>query len=65
MFSGHNDSDFISGGTDGRGHIMTAKIQLQQHIDIAGHFQYAKKYIDSNKPEADYDRLMLDMIFKF
>jgi len=65
VFGANNDSDFIGGGTDGRGHIFTAKVQLQNHIDMAGHFQFSKKYIDSDKEESDYDRVMLDIIFKF
>jgi hypothetical protein len=65
VYSAHNDSDFIAGGSDGRGHIVTTKMRVSKHMDVAGHFQWSKKFIDSAKPEADYHRIMLDMIFKF
>ena len=65
VFSAHNDSDFIAGGSDGKGHIITTKMKISKHMDIAGHFQWSKKFIDSDKSEADYHRIMLDMIVKF
>lgn len=65
VFGAHNDSDFIAGGTDGRGHIVTAKMQLAKHVDIGGHFQWAQKYTDSAEADADYNRIMLDLVLKF
>lgn len=65
VFGAHNDSDFLAGGTDGRGHIVTAKMQINKNMDLAGHFQWAELYTDSETTDADYNRIMLDVIFYF
>jgi hypothetical protein len=59
-----SDSDFIGGGVDGRGHEFKAKYQLHKNV------QAALTYILAERDRAagddlDYDRLMLDLIFKF
>lgn len=65
VFGAHNDSDFIAGGTDGRGHVILPKMQINKNMDIAGHFQFSKLYVDSETTDANYRRMHLDVIFKF
>ncbi|SHO80473.1 Outer membrane receptor for ferric coprogen and ferric-rhodotorulic acid [hydrothermal vent metagenome] len=67
VFAAHNDSDFIAGGTDGKGHIITAKYKFAKNIDLGGHFQWATLNEDKSKTgvESDYHRVQLDVILKF
>ncbi len=55
------DSDFIGGGTNGKGHMFSAKYQLTKNI------QAGLTYFLSRKGDADddYRRFMADLIFKF
>lgn len=67
VYGAHNDSDFIGGGTDGKGHIFTAGMRLNKHLDIGGTFIVATLN-DSRSAtgvEADYNRLQLDATIKF
>ena len=61
VFGGLNDSDFIDGGTDGKGHVFGYKYQWTKSI------QTAVTYFDNEKGSAnnDFKRLQLDLIFKF
>jgi len=63
VFGAHNDSDFIAGGTDGRGHIFTGKMKLNPNLYTAFHYQWSEKHISTDPTH--YDRLMVDMILKF
>ena len=63
VFGAHNDSDFIAGGTDGRGHIFTGKMKLNPNLYTAFHYQWSEKHISTTPTH--YDRLMVDMILKF
>ena len=75
VYGAHNDSDFIGGGTDGRGHIFTGKMKLNPNLYAAFHYQISENYkqLDqgtevqqvSVKENADYTRLMVDLILKF
>lgn len=67
VFAAHNDSDFIAGGTDGKGHIITAKYKMANNVDLGGHFQWAtlNDSKSSTGVEADYHRVQLDVILKF
>ena len=67
VFAAHNDSDFIAGGTDGKGHIITAKYKMAKNVDLGGHFQWATLNEDKSRSgvEADYHRVQLDVILKF
>jgi hypothetical protein len=67
VFAAHNDSDFIAGGTDGKGHIVTAKYKMAKNLDIGGHFQWATVNEGKSKigVESDYHRVQLDAILKF
>jgi hypothetical protein len=55
------DSDFVGGGTNGKGHCFSGKYQFTRNI------QGALTYYLSKKGDAgdDYRRLMADIIFKF
>ena len=63
VYGAHNDSDFINGGTDGRGHIFTGKIKLNPNLDSAFHYQWTDRLISTEATH--YDRLMVDLILKF
>ena len=75
VYGAHNDSDFIGGGTDGKGHIFTGKMKLNPQLYTAFHYQISDNYkqLDqgtevqqvSEKENADYTRLMVDLILKF
>ena len=61
VVGGLNDSDFIDGGTDGKGHVFGYKYQWTDNI------QTAITYFDNDKGTRndDFRRLQLDLIFKF
>jgi len=67
VFAAHNDSDFIAGGTDAKGHIITAKYKMAKNLDIGGHFQWSTLNASKSKTglESDYHRVQLDAILKF
>ncbi len=67
VFGAHNDSDFIAGGTDAKGHIFTGKYKFAKNVDIGGHFQWSTLNEGKSKTgiEADYHRVQLDVILKF
>ena len=57
-----NDSDFVGGGTNGRGHRFNAAYQLTKNFE-AGLTYFLNEKKDSDKN--DYRRLQADLIFKF
>jgi type II secretory pathway pseudopilin PulG len=61
VVGGLSDSDFIDGGTNGRGHVFGYKYQWTKNI------QSAVTYFDNDKGHNrdDFKRLQLDLIFKF
>lgn len=58
------DSDFIGGGTDGKGHIFQASYALSKQIGLKGTFFLNEQNIDFGLEE-DFKRLMLDISFKY
>jgi hypothetical protein len=56
-----SDSDFIGGGTDGKGHEVGVKYQLYKNIQAALSY-FVNERDDDND---DYRRLQADLIFKF
>jgi hypothetical protein len=56
-----SDSDFIDGGTDGKGHQFGLKYQLAENLQAGVTFFAAEMGSDDD----DFRRLMLDLIFKF
>lgn len=63
VVGGLNDSDFIGGGTDGKGHVFGFKYQLAKNIQAALHYFLNEK--TGNSPTDDYKMLQADLIFKF
>ncbi len=59
-----NDSDFIGGGTDGKGHRLGGKYQLSKNLQAACTY-FINERTNSSGSDLDYRRLQLDMIFKF
>lgn len=58
------DSDFGGGGTDNSGHVLRGAYALTDKWNLA--FSYFINTIDENAgDEQDYDRLQLDMSFKY
>jgi hypothetical protein len=58
------DSDFIGGGTDGRGHILQASYALTKKIGLKGTLFLNDRNVDFGDEEA-FKRLMLDISFKY
>ena len=56
------DSDSFGGGTDGKGHKITAKYQLMKNWQAAVAYFIDEKPIDGSK---DYNRLQVDLVAKF
>ena len=56
------DSDFIGGGTDGKGHKLSAGFQLAKHWKLAATYLIDDKHIHNSH---DYNRLQVDLKFKF
>jgi len=56
-----NDSDFIGGGTNGKGHRMGCAYQLAKNLQAALTYFFN----DKSNDEHNYNRLQADMVFKF
>jgi hypothetical protein len=57
-----NDSDFVGGGTDGRGHRFNLAYQLAKNFEAGlTYFLNEKKNADDD----EYRRLQADLVFKF
>ncbi|KKL06954.1 hypothetical protein LCGC14_2590870 [marine sediment metagenome] len=63
VVGGLNDSDFIDGGTNGKGHKFGYKYQLTKNMQGAITFLTNEK--NANTTEDNYKRLQADLIFKF
>ncbi len=59
-----NDSDFIGGGTDGRGHQFGITYQLSKNVQAALSYYLAEETRTSGRDD-DYRRLQLDLKYKF
>ena len=58
------DSDFIGGGTDGKGHILQTSYALTKKIGLKGTLFLNDRMVDFGTEE-DFKRLMLDISFKY
>ena len=56
-----NDSDFIGGGTNGKGHVFSFAYQLCKNVVVGPTYYLNKRGNDDN----DYRRLQLDVVVKF
>jgi hypothetical protein len=64
VFGLWTDSDFGGGGTDNSGHVLRGAYALSDKTNMA--FSYFINEIDENAgAEQDYDRLQLDLNFKY
>jgi hypothetical protein len=64
VFGLWTDSDFGGGGTDNKGHVLRGAYALGDKTNVA--FSYFINEIGDNAGEAeDYDRLQLDLNFKY
>jgi len=67
VLGAHSDSDNFGGGTAAKGHAIRAKYKFGKRTYLAGTFFFntlnAGK--EDDKPEADYERVQLDVIIKF
>ena len=59
-----NDSDFGGGGADSSGHILKAKYAVSKRVSLAGTY-FINEVDRFQGTEHDYDRLQLDVEFKF
>lgn len=65
-FGAYTDSDNFSGGTAAKGHAIRAKYKAGKNIFLAGNFFFNELYEGKEgKAAADYERVQLDMIYKF
>ncbi len=60
-----NDSDFGGGGTDSRGHMIKAKYMITDNINVGGTLFVNKIDGFQGGVERDFDRVQLDLEFKF
>jgi len=65
----YSDSDNFGGGTAAKGHAVRAKYKAGKNLYVAGNFFFNTLEADTsnNKTdvESDYERVQLDMIYKF
>ncbi len=60
-----SDSDFIGGGTDGRGHRFGLKYQLAKNVQAATTYFHNEDDTGSAGRDLDYRRLQCDLVLKF
>ena len=58
------DSDFAGGGTDAKGHVFSATYAFHNNWNFKATYFINQIDLASGDPK-DYDRLMLDLNFKF
>ena len=58
------DSDFMGGGTDGEGHKLSGKYALNKKWSLGATYFDGNRGVDLGN-DADYQRLMLDTVFKY
>ncbi|MEA1879821.1 MAG: putative porin [Campylobacterota bacterium] len=66
-FGAYSDSDNFGGGTAASGHAIRAKYKAGKNLYLAGNFFFNEIYASNTKTGevADYERVQLDMIYKF
>jgi len=57
-----SNSDFIGGGTDGKGHRLAFVYQLFENVQAAA--TYLTNTVERSSTDVDYDRLQLDLMLK-
>ncbi|HIC44218.1 MAG TPA: hypothetical protein EYO73_07980 [Sulfurimonas sp.] len=68
-YGAYSDSDNFGGGTASKGHAIRAKFKAGKNIYLAGNFFFNTLYQSRTKDllvvEPTYERVQLDMIYKF
>ncbi len=64
VFALFTDSDFSGGGTDGKGHILKGRYAITPQISLGGTLFINERNANAGITE-DYDRLQLDVSFKY
>ncbi len=66
-FAAYSDSDNFGGGTGAKGHAIRGKYKAGKNLYLAGSFFFDTLYASKSHTgeEADYERVQLDMIYKF
>lgn len=64
VISTFTDSDFGGGGTDNKGHVLKGRYALQDNWALAGQLYINEVDHFAGNPH-DYDRVLLDLEFKF
>jgi len=59
-----NDSDFGGGGTDATGHVFKGRYVISKNFYVGGTL-FINKINSFSMPEEDYERLQLDVVYKF
>ena len=59
-----SDSDFAGGVTDSKGHLIRARYGLMDNVRLGGTF-IISKHDSFSGTEKDYNRMQLDLEFKF
>ncbi|MGD8416810.1 MAG: putative porin [Pseudomonadales bacterium] len=65
VFAMVTDSDFIGGGTNGRGHIFHGSYRLTENVALGGTLLITERGGYGPGEWEDYNRLMLDIQFKY
>jgi hypothetical protein len=60
-----SDSDFIGGGTNGKGHRFGFTYQLAKNVQGGLSYFMNEKYNTTTKEDDDYNRLQMDVMVKF
>ena len=58
------DSDFAGGGTNAKGHVLSGTYAFHKNWNFRATYFLNKLYLDREDP-VDFNRLQLDMNFKF
>jgi len=64
VIANFTDSDFAGGGTDGRGHAFRGVYAFRDNVDFTGTL-FINERGEAAGNERDYDRLQLDVNFRF
>lgn len=67
VLGAYSDSDNFGGGTAAKGHAIRGKYKAGKNLYLAGNFFFNEIYESKseNDVDADYERVQLDMIYKF
>lgn len=65
VFALFTDSDFIGGGTDGKGHVVRGSYGLTKNVSLGGTLFINERGENQNGIAEDFNRLMLDVAFKY